>query len=162
MGRKRRSTASPCATTGARTTRSSSRRTPGASLFKPLYRQYVEILHARDKFVLFHCDGNVAEILEDLAEIGVDAVHAELSLMDLDALAECLRGRITFWGEIDRRRILPFGTPDEVRAAVCRLRSALDFGQGGVVAQCRWGIDVPFKNVAAVFEQWLAPAAAKV
>jgi uroporphyrinogen decarboxylase len=131
-------------------------------LFKPLYRQYVEILHARDKFALFHCDGNIAEILGDLVEIGVDAINVELALLDLDALAENLGGRITFWGEIDRQRILPFGTPDEVRAAVCRVRTALDFGQGGVVAQCKWGIDVPFKNVAAVFEQWLAPAVAKV
>jgi hypothetical protein len=130
-------------------------------LFKPLYRQYVEILHARDKFTLFHSDGNITEILEDLAEIGVDAINAELSLMDLEWLAEKFRGRMTFWGEIDRQRILPFGTPDEVRAAVCRVRTALDFGQGGVIAQCKWGINVPFKNVAALFEQWLAPAAAQ-
>jgi uroporphyrinogen decarboxylase len=131
-------------------------------LFKPLYRQYAEILHARDKFVLFHSDGNITEILGDLVEIGIDAVNAELSLMDLESLAEKFRGRITFWGEIDRQRILPFGTPEEVRAAVRRVRTALDFGRGGVMAQCKWGAGVPFQNVAAVFEQWLAPAAAQV
>jgi hypothetical protein len=127
-------------------------------LFKPLYRQYVEIFHAHDKFAFFHSDGNISEILEDLVEVGIDAVNAELSLMDLEGVAERFRGRITFWGEIDRQRVLPFGTPEEVRRAVDRLRAALDFGQGGVIAQCKWGADVPFRNVAAVFEQWLAPS----
>ena len=127
-------------------------------LFKPLYRQYVEIIHAQDKFAFFHSDGNIAEIFDDLVDLGIDAINAELSLMDLEALAERFRGRITFWGEIDRHRVLPFGSPEEVRAAVRRVRAALDFGQGGVIAQCKWGAGVPFRNVAAVFEQWLAPS----
>ncbi len=126
-------------------------------LFKPLYRRYCEILRLRDKFVFFRYGGNVAEILEDLVEIGVDAVNVDLFLTDLDVLAEKLRGRITFWGEIDRQRILPFGTPGEVRTAVGRVRAALDQGRGGVIARCEWGPGVPFRNVAAVFEQWLAP-----
>ncbi|MGQ9574513.1 MAG: uroporphyrinogen decarboxylase family protein [Thermoguttaceae bacterium] len=128
-------------------------------LFKPLYRQYVELIHAHDKFAFFHSDGNITEIFEDLVEIGIDAINAELFLMDLDMLAEKYRGRVTFWGGIDRQRVLPFGTPEEVRGAVRRMRAALDFGRGGVIAQCTWGLEVPFKNVAAVFEQWLAPAA---
>jgi uroporphyrinogen decarboxylase len=130
-------------------------------LFKPLYRQYVEIIHARDKFAFFHSDGNISEIFDDLVELGIDAINAEMSLMDFESLTERFRGRITFWGEIDRQRVLPFGTPEEVRAAVRRVRAALDFGRGGVIAQCKWGAGVPFKNVAAVFEQWLAPMPAQ-
>ena len=127
-------------------------------LFKPLYRQYVEILHARDKFAFFHSDGYIADVFDDLVEIGIDAINAELPLMDIESLAERSRGRTTFWGGVDQRRVLPFGTPEEVRSAVRRLRTALDFGQGGLIAQCKWGINVPFANMAAFFEQWLAPA----
>jgi len=42
-----------------------------------------------------------------------------------------------------------------VRAAVGRVRAALDHGQGGVIAQCEWGKDVDYDHVAAVFEAWL-------
>jgi uroporphyrinogen decarboxylase len=130
-------------------------------VFKPMYREYCEILHAQDKFVFFRSDGNVSEILPELVEIGVDAIHAELFAMDLEALAGKHRGRITFWGDIDRRKTLPFGTPAEVRTAVERVRKAFDYGRGGLIAQCEWEPKVPFHNVAAVFDQWLRPGAAQ-
>jgi len=129
-------------------------------LFKPLYRLYCQILHEGDKFAFFLCRGNISEIFGDLVEIGIDAVHSQLFLMDIERLAERFRGRITFWGEIDTRRVLPFGTPDDVRAAVRRVRRALDCGRGGVIAQCEWGHEMAFENIAAVFEQWLEPVLA--
>jgi uroporphyrinogen decarboxylase len=64
---------------------------------------------------------------------------------------------VTFWGEIDRQRIMPFGSPGDVRGAVRRVRSALDDGRGGVIAQCEWGVRDPFENVAAVFDEWARP-----
>jgi len=126
-------------------------------LFKPLYRDYCDILHAHDKYAFFHSDGFIAEILEDLIEVGVDAVNAQLFCMDMERLARDFRNKITFWGEIDRQRVLPFGKPGEVREAVDRVRRAFDFGRGGLIAQCEWGLRVPWSNVAAVFEQWLRP-----
>ena len=35
-----------------------------------------------------------------------------------------------------------------------RVRTALDDGRGGVIAQCEWGLRDPFENIAAVFEEW--------
>ena len=43
-----------------------------------------------------------------------------------------------YQGEIDRQHVLPFGTLDEVREAVRRVRAALDDGRGGGIAQCEW------------------------
>jgi len=126
-------------------------------LFRPLYREYCKILHAKDKFAFFHCDGNIADIFGDLVRLGLDAINAQLFAMNLERLAKRYRGRITFWGEIDRQRILAFGSLEEIRQAVLRVRRALDFGCGGVIAQCEWGLDVPWRNIASVFEQWMAP-----
>jgi len=128
-------------------------------LFKPLYRDYCEILHAKDKFAFFHSDGFIQEIFGDLVEVGIDAIHSQLSCMNLPGLARQFRGRVTFWAEVDRLRLLPLGKPSEIRAAVQQLQRELDFGRGGVIAQCEWGLDVPLKNIVAVFEQWLQPLA---
>jgi uroporphyrinogen decarboxylase len=125
--------------------------------YKPLYRQYVEIIAGAGKFAFFHSDGNIESIVPDLVEIGVKALNSQLFCMDIEALARRHRGTISFWGEIDRQRILPFGTPDEVRGAVRRVRAALDDGSGGVFAQCEWGLRDPYQNVAAVFEAWDEP-----
>lgn len=124
------------------------------SFYKPLYRDYCDILHAGGKFVFFHSDGHIEAIYPDLIEIGVDAVNSQLFCMDIEGLGRKYRGKITFWGEIDRQKILPFGTPDEVRAAVRRVRAALDDGRGGVIAECEWGVKDPMENIRAVFEAW--------
>ncbi|NUQ63317.1 MAG: hypothetical protein HUU20_12630 [Pirellulales bacterium] len=126
-------------------------------LFKPLYREYCEILHAHDKYAFFHTDGNVADLFGELVEIGIDAINSQLFSMDIEALAREYRGRVTFWGEIDRLKTLLLATPEQVRAAVRRVQRALDYGRGGVIAQCEWSSGIPFKNIAAVFEQWLQP-----
>jgi hypothetical protein len=129
-------------------------------LFKPLYRDYCEILHRHDKFAFFHSDGYIADIFHDLVEIGVDAINSQLFCMDIESLAEHFRGRVTFWGEIDRQWTLPMGTPAEIRAAVERVRKALDFGRGGLIAQCEWSLGIPFDKIAAVFEAWMQPVLA--
>jgi hypothetical protein len=127
------------------------------AIFKPLYRDYCRILRARKKRVFFHSDGFIEEIYPDLIEIGVDAVNSQLFCMDIEKLGRLYNGRITFWGEIDRQRTLPFGTEADARAAVRRLRRALDQGQGGLIAECSWERGTPYENVFAVYDEWSRP-----
>jgi len=44
-------------------------------LFKPLYLDYIERIHAAGKFAFMHSDGHIFEIYEDLIELGVDAIN---------------------------------------------------------------------------------------
>ena len=122
-------------------------------VFKPLYADYCRLIHDAGKFVFMHSDGHIAAIYPDLIEIGVDALNSQLFCMDIEELSK-YRGQITFWGEIDRQHLLPFGTPDEIRAAVRRVRRALDDGTGGVIAQCEFGPGARPENIVAVFEAW--------
>jgi uroporphyrinogen decarboxylase len=115
------------------------------------------LIRAAGKKVFFHSDGFIFEVYEDLIEIGVDAVNSQLFCMDIEHLAAQYKGKITFWGEVDRQRILPLGTPEEVRAAVRRVRAAFDDGRGGVIAQCEWGIHDPKENVLALYDEWSRP-----
>lgn len=127
------------------------------AIFKPCYAEYCARIKASGKFVFFHSDGYIEPILEDLIEIGVDAINLQLFCMDIEGIAARYRGRITFWGEICRQHVLPFGSVGAVRQAVRRVRRALDDGRGGVIAQCEWGNADPAENIAAVFETWLEP-----
>ena len=115
------------------------------------------MVHKAGKKVFFHTDGNITDLYEEFIEIGVDAINSQLFCMDIEDLAKRFKGRITFWGEIDRQRILPFGSPDDAYRAVARVRKALDDGRGGVIGQCQWGIRNPPENIAAVFEAWDMP-----
>jgi len=99
------------------------------ALFKPLYKEYCDIIHAAGKFAFFHTDGNIESVFGELVEVGLDAINSQLFAMDIEKLAERYRGKVTFWGEIDRQYVLPFGSTDEVSAAVARVRDALDDGR---------------------------------
>ncbi len=125
------------------------------SFFKPLYREYCAIIKNSGKAVFFHSDGHIRAIIPDLIEIGVDALNSQLFCMDIEEIGREFQGKITFWGEICRQSILPFGRVDDVRNAVRRVRRALDKGTGGVMAQCEWGVRDPAENIAAVFETWI-------
>ncbi|MBC7320951.1 methyltransferase [bacterium] len=125
--------------------------------FKPLYKDYCEILKSHGKFVFFHSDGHIEAIYPDLIEIGIDAINSQLFCMNIEELGRKYKGTVTFWGEIDRQYILPFGTIEEVKLAVRRVRRALDTGRGGVIAQCEWGLKDPKENIEAVFEEWSRP-----
>lgn len=130
--------------------------------FQPLYREYIEIIHSGGKKAFFHSDGHIEAIYPDLIEIGVDAVNSQLFCLDIERLAVEFRGKITFWGEIDRQYLMPFGTTDEVREGVRRVRRALDDGSGGVIAQCEWGVKDPKENIIAVFDEWNTPIPSNV
>ena len=125
------------------------------AVFKPLYREYCELIHAAGKRVFFHSDGHIEAIYEDLIEVGVDALNSQLFCMDIEELGRRYAGRLTFWGEIDRQHVIPFGSPADVRAAVRRVRHALDSGSGGVIAQCEWGKNNPPENIEAMFAAWM-------
>ncbi len=126
-------------------------------LFKPLYKDYCAFIHAAGKKVFMHTDGHVAAIYEDLIEVGVDAVNSQLFCMDIEDLGRRFKGRITFWGEIDRQYVLSFGTPHDARAAVGRARRALEDPAGGLIAQFEWGANNPVENIRACLDAWDAP-----
>jgi uroporphyrinogen decarboxylase len=123
-------------------------------MFKPLYRDYVEIAHAHDKFAFMHSDGNIQSIYPDIVEIGVDAINSQLACMDVTELESSARGRITFWGEIDRQQVLTNSDPDLVREAVREIARHLYDPTGGIIAQLSFDLGVHPAAVEAVFEEW--------
>src|SRR5665811_2248201 len=95
--------------------------------------------HNAGKFAFFHTDGDTDEIFGDFVDVGIDAINSQLFTMNIEEIGKKYKGRITFWGEIDRQYILPFGTLEEVENAVKRVKSALSSEKGGIIAQCEWG-----------------------
>ncbi len=124
---------------------------------KPLYVEYCELIHKHGKYVFFHSDGWIEDVYDDIIEMGVDVINSQLFCMNIEKLAEKYKGKITFWGEIDRQRILPFGSIRDVSEAVYRVRRALDDSTGGIIAQCEWGKNNPAENIESVFDAWSRP-----
>jgi hypothetical protein len=55
--------------------------------------------------------------------------------MDMEDLARRVKGKITFWGEIDRQHVLPSKDPRVVRDAVRTVARHLYDPRGGIFVQ---------------------------
>ena len=104
------------------------------SLYQPFHRRVNDWIHSHTTWKSFiHSCGSVSALINDFVDAGFDILNpvqtsaAHMAPSDLKAR---FGERIVFWGGgVDTQRILPFGTPDEVRADVVnRLRI---FGAGG-------------------------------
>jgi hypothetical protein len=125
-------------------------------LFKPLYREYCEQAHAAGKFVFMHSDGHIQEVYPDLVEIGVDALNSQLFCMDMSALAKTAKGKLTFWGEIDRQHVLPAANPQVGRTAVRQAAHHLYDRAGGIIAQFELSPGANPDVAMAIFDEWEA------
>jgi uroporphyrinogen decarboxylase len=122
-------------------------------IFKPMYREYVKIARHYGKYVFLHSDGYIMDVFPDFIDIGVDAINSQIFCMGVRELGERFRGKITFWGEVDRQHLLPNGTRKDISQAVLEVKQAL-YDKGGVIAQCEFGLKAKPENVLAVFEEW--------
>ena len=121
-------------------------------LFKPMYKDYINIAHRYGKKAFMHSDGNTLAIYPHLLELGLDAFNSQIFCIGAENLAP-FKGKITFWGEIDRQHILPAGTTEDVDQAVAKIYETL-WDQGGCIAQCEFGPGAKPENVRQVFESW--------
>ena len=122
-------------------------------IFKPLYKEYIDIAHAHGKKAFMHSDGYTAAILPDLIEIGLDAINTQIFTMDIEELGRQYRGKLTFWGELDRQGLLPHGSTADIEVAVHRVYNAF-WENGGVIAQCEFGAGSKPENVIKMYETW--------
>ncbi|MHB0988444.1 MAG: uroporphyrinogen decarboxylase family protein [Bellilinea sp.] len=125
---------------------------------KPIHADFIRFIKQRCKAkVFFHTDGDVFNLIEDFIEIGVDILNPiQTSAGRMSNLAELKSrygGRIVFCGGIDTQRILPTGTPAEVRDEVKRVIQTLGEGGDYMLASVHTIMnEVPAENILAMVD----------
>ena len=105
----------------------------------------------------FHSDGNVRPLIPDFIEMGVqilNPIHIRAKGMEPAALKRDFGDALAFWGGgVDTQRVLPHGTPQQVKEEVRRNIEALAPG-GGYVFNTVHNIqaDVPPQNIVATWD----------
>lgn len=127
-------------------------------ILKPLHADFIQFIKGRTKAkVFFHTDGDVFPLIDDFIEIGVDILNpiqtSAGKMSDLEGLKKRYGKNIVYCGGIDTHRILPFGTPEEVRQEARRVMQILGPGGGYMVAAVHTIMnDVPPENVLAMVD----------
>ena len=127
-------------------------------ILKPIHAEYIAFIKARTKArVFFHTDGDVTDLVDDLVEIGVDILNpiqtSSGRMADIAALKRRHGDHLSFCGAIDTKRVLPYGTPADVRAEVRRVIDTLAPGGGYLLAAVHTIMDeVPPENILAMVD----------
>jgi uroporphyrinogen decarboxylase len=127
-------------------------------IFKPRFAELFAELKAANPEVLimYHSDGAIAPILDDLVEIGMDVfnpVQPNVPGHEPEALKARLGDRLSFWGAIDQQHLLPNGTPEEISRDVREKIAALGPGGGYMCAPAHIvQADTSMENVEAFIE----------
>lgn len=102
----------------------------------PWYRKIGEVLEEAGLPFIYHSDGNILEIMDDLAECGIKAIHpVEPQAMDIVEVKRRFGDRFCIFGNIDLDYTLTRGSVDEVVVQVKeRLRKLAPGGGYGVSA----------------------------
>jgi uroporphyrinogen decarboxylase len=127
-------------------------------ILKPVHADFISFIKARTNAkIFFHSDGDVAPLIEDFIEMGVDILNpiqtSAGSMSDLPSLKKRFGSNIVFCGGIDTHRVLPFGTTEEVRQEVRRVMQILGPGGGCMIGAVHTVMnDVPPENVLAMVD----------
>lgn len=122
---------------------------------QPRLRRLVAAAHRRGLVAMLHSCGNLTAIMPDLVETGLDILHPiQPEAMDIMWLKREYGRDLTFCGGISTQRLLPFSSPDQVRAQVRRTITQMSAGGGyitepGITVQA----DVPVENIVAFLEE---------
>jgi hypothetical protein len=127
-------------------------------LWLPYYKAVCDWIHRNTSWRCFkHSCGSVERFVESFIEAGFDIlnpVQCSAAHMDPAHLKQAYGDRIVFWGGgVDTQHVLPFGTPDEVRAQV-RGRCEIFAPRGGFVFNTIHNIQAgtPVANIVAMLE----------
>lgn len=123
-------------------------------LIRPGEVQEYELIRSAGLDVWIHSCGDIRRILPDLKEMGVDVLNPiQPECMDIYKIKEEVGDRICFWGGVSTQQILPYGTPEQVRAETLKVAKALSLGGGYITAPSQEiQKDVPFENLCALID----------
>ncbi len=132
-------------------------------LFGPrLWRRFIYprliLLYGRvkeaKKAVFIHSCGKVQELFPALIEIGVDVFNPfQPEVMDPYEIKQQYGQHLSFYGGMSVQRLLPFGTPQQIRDEAKRLMDEIGKGGGYIIAPSHdMPGDIPIDNMVAFIE----------
>ncbi|MFO7900470.1 MAG: uroporphyrinogen decarboxylase family protein [Planctomycetota bacterium] len=98
----------------------------------PYYRRMMAPVRQAGIIVDTHSDGYIMELADLLLEAGADVLNPQDLCNGIDAIEREIKGRCCIKLDVDRQKIIPFGTPEEIRALIEEETRRLGSPAGGL------------------------------
>jgi uroporphyrinogen decarboxylase len=133
--------------------------------FAPYYRELTTRAHELGMHFWLHCCGNIVKFIPKFVDLGLDVLHPiQKYTMDERQIARDFGDRLTVLAGFDVQRIIPWGTPEDVRREVrfmidtyLRPEGRLVLGAGNAIHE-----DCPPASLEALIDEALGYGRARV
>lgn len=123
--------------------------------FKPRYAEMFSQFKKRNPNIklCYHSCGNLSDVVDELAEIGLDVLNPiQPMAMNPAEFKKRFGKKLTMYGTMDVQNILPFGTAEEVRAEVKNLIDGCAKGGGFILSPAHHvQSDTSVENIEAFY-----------
>jgi uroporphyrinogen decarboxylase len=121
---------------------------------KPRLARMYGMVKQAGKAVMIHCCGRVQELFPELIELGLDIFNPfQPEVMNPYEIKKQFGKELTFFGGMSVQKLLPFGTPQQIRGEACRLMEQVGRGGGFIIAPSHdMPGDIPIENMVAFIE----------
>ena len=117
-------------------------------------RRLTDLCHQHNAFYVQHSCGAIREIIPCLIECGVDVLDPIQKVIGMapKELKNDFGDRLCFHGGIDTQKLLPYGTPEDVRQEVEYFIDILNVNGGYILGPSQgFEGDVPIENILALY-----------
>ena len=125
------------------------------AIYKPALKKIVDGIKSHGLPVFFHCCGCINDYLDDLVEIGIDALHPlqRTAGMDLANVKARYGSKLCVIGNVDSSRTLPFGSPEQIETETIEALRIAAPGYGYILASDHSLHDgIPVGNILLMFD----------
>ena len=119
---------------------------------KPTYKRLIQPAQDAGLIIHQHSDGDIRLLCSDLIENGVKVLNLQDLVNGLDFIKANLKDKVCIELDIDRQKITPFGTPEEVDALIKEEVTTLGSKAGGLMLIYGLYPGVPLENAKALMD----------
>ena len=119
---------------------------------KPVYQRLIEPARQAGCMIHMHSDGDIRDLVWDLIDGGVEIVNLQDLVNGIDWIRGNLKGRVCIDLDVDRQKVVRFGTPQQVDALIRESVEKLGSPEGGLLFTHGWYPGVPIENAAALMD----------
>lgn len=128
-------------------------------IFKPRYKKLINAIHNCGMHAHMHSDGQIAEIIPDWIELGLDVLNPPSirALFGIEKFGRAFGGKICILTGVDDQTTLIHGTRNDIMLEVKQLIDSLGSFDGGLIAG--WtdpcdtsSLEIPIGNIKIMYE----------
>lgn len=118
----------------------------------PCYKRMMKPAKEKGTNIHMHSDGDIRTLAPMLLECGVQILNLQDLVNGLDWIQTNLKGKVCIDLDIDRQKITPYGTPEDIDRLVRKEVEMIGSREGGMMMIYGLYPGVPLENAKALFD----------